>query len=82
MIPCCSAVSCCRCCYAATAAAAATAVTDTADADFCVLQVLGVSTSHCVYATCRDATESFKVIVRQASQEPLDFNNPFTLLLC
>jgi nicotinamidase-related amidase len=23
--------------------------------------VLGVSTSHCVYATCRDAAESFKV---------------------
>ena len=23
----------------------------------------GVSTSHCVYATCRDATDSFRVIV-------------------
>jgi len=25
----------------------------------------GVSTSHCVYATCRDATDSFRVIVPQ-----------------
>src|SRR5207237_7174962 len=27
------------------------------------LIVAGVSTSHCVYATCRDATDSFRVIV-------------------
>jgi maleamate amidohydrolase len=27
------------------------------------LVVTGVSTSHCVYATCRDATDSFRVIV-------------------
>ena len=27
------------------------------------LIVVGVSTSHCVYATCRDATDSFHVIV-------------------
>ena len=27
------------------------------------LLVTGVSTSHCVYATCRDATDSFRVIV-------------------
>ncbi len=27
------------------------------------LIVCGVSTSHCVYATCRDATDSFRVIV-------------------
>jgi nicotinamidase-related amidase len=27
------------------------------------LIVTGVSTSHCVYATCRDATNSFRVIV-------------------
>jgi maleamate amidohydrolase len=27
------------------------------------LIVLGISTSHCVYATCRDATDSFRVIV-------------------
>ena len=27
------------------------------------LIVSGVSTSHCIYATCRDATDSFRVIV-------------------
>jgi maleamate amidohydrolase len=27
------------------------------------LIVVGVSTSHCIYATCRDATDSFRVIV-------------------
>jgi maleamate amidohydrolase len=27
------------------------------------LIVTGVSTSHCVYATCRDATDSFRVVV-------------------
>jgi nicotinamidase-related amidase len=27
------------------------------------LIVTGVSTSHCIYATCRDATDSFRVIV-------------------
>jgi maleamate amidohydrolase len=27
------------------------------------LIVAGVSTSHCIYATCRDATDSFRVIV-------------------
>jgi maleamate amidohydrolase len=27
------------------------------------LVVTGISTSHCVYATCRDATDSFRVIV-------------------
>ena len=30
------------------------------------LIVTGVSTSHCVYATCRDATDSFRVIVPEA----------------
>lgn len=29
------------------------------------LIVTGISTSHCVYATCRDATDSFRVIVPQ-----------------
>jgi len=29
------------------------------------LIVTGVSTSHCVYATCRDATDSYRVIVPQ-----------------
>jgi nicotinamidase-related amidase len=29
------------------------------------LIVTGVSTSHCVYATCRDATDSYRVIVAQ-----------------
>ena len=29
------------------------------------LVVTGISTSHCVYATCRDATDSFRVIVPQ-----------------
>jgi nicotinamidase-related amidase len=29
------------------------------------LIVTGASTSHCVYATCRDATDSFRVIVPQ-----------------
>jgi nicotinamidase-related amidase len=29
------------------------------------LIVTGLSTSHCVYATCRDATDSFRVIVPQ-----------------
>jgi maleamate amidohydrolase len=29
------------------------------------LIVTGMSTSHCVYATCRDATDSFRVIVPQ-----------------
>ncbi len=34
------------------------------------LIVTGISTSHCVYATCRDATDSFRVIVpRQAVGE-------------
>ena len=27
------------------------------------LIVTGLSTSHCIYATCRDATDSFRVIV-------------------
>jgi nicotinamidase-related amidase len=27
------------------------------------LIVTGCSTSHCVYATCRDATDSFRVII-------------------
>jgi maleamate amidohydrolase len=31
------------------------------------LIVTGVSTSHCVYATCRDATDSFRVIVPRAA---------------
>lgn len=31
------------------------------------LIVTGVSTSHCVYATCRDATDSFRVIVPKES---------------
>ena len=29
------------------------------------LLVTGISTSHCVYATCRDATDSFRVIVAE-----------------
>ncbi|QDU98283.1 N-carbamoylsarcosine amidase [Lignipirellula cremea] len=29
------------------------------------LIVVGISTSHCVYATCRDATDSYRVIVPQ-----------------
>lgn len=34
-------------------------------ASLCIdtLIVTGISTSHCVYATCRDATDSFRVIV-------------------
>jgi hypothetical protein len=32
---------------------------------------VGVSTSHCVYATCGDATDSFRVIVpREAVGQP------------
>ena len=31
------------------------------------LIVTGISTSHCVYATCRDATDSFRVIVPKES---------------
>lgn len=31
------------------------------------LIVTGISTSHCVYATCRDATDSFRVIVPRAT---------------
>ena len=31
------------------------------------LIVAGVSTSHCIYATCRDATDTFRVIVPRGS---------------
>ena len=38
------------------------------------LIVMGVSTSHCVYATCRDATDCFRVIVpREAVGERCEF---------
>jgi maleamate amidohydrolase len=43
--------------------------------------VLGVSTSHCVYATCRDATESFNVIVpREAVGERCQIMHMVNLL--
>jgi nicotinamidase-related amidase len=45
------------------------------------LVVTGVSTSHCVYATCRDATDSFRVIVpREAVGERCEIMHEVNLL--
>jgi maleamate amidohydrolase len=45
------------------------------------LIVTGVSTSHCVYATCRDATDSFQVIVpREAVGERCELFHEVNLL--
>jgi nicotinamidase-related amidase len=45
------------------------------------LIVVGVSTSHCVYATCRDATDSFRVIVpREAVGERCELMHEVFLL--
>ena len=45
------------------------------------LIVTGVSTSHCVYATCRDATERFRVIVpREAVGERCELMHEVNLL--
>ncbi|MCH2695565.1 MAG: isochorismatase family protein [Acidobacteriia bacterium] len=45
------------------------------------LIVTGVSTSHCVYATCRDAVESFRVIVpREAVGERCEIMHLVNLL--
>jgi nicotinamidase-related amidase len=45
------------------------------------LIVTGVSTSHCVYATCRDATDSFRVIVpREAVGERCEIFHEINLL--
>jgi nicotinamidase-related amidase len=45
------------------------------------LIVTGVSTSHCVYATCRDATDSFRVIVpREAVGERCEVLHEVNLL--
>jgi nicotinamidase-related amidase len=45
------------------------------------LIVTGVSTSHCVYATCRDATDSFRVIVpREAVGERCELMHHVFLL--
>lgn len=45
------------------------------------LIVCGVSTSHCVYATCRDATDSFRVIVpREAVGERCEVMHLVNLL--
>jgi nicotinamidase-related amidase len=45
------------------------------------LVVTGVSTSHCVYATCRDATDSFRVIVpREAVGERCELMHEVFLL--
>jgi nicotinamidase-related amidase len=45
------------------------------------LIVTGVSTSHCVYATCRDATHSFRVIVpREAVGERCELIHEVNLL--
>ncbi len=45
------------------------------------LIVTGVSTSHCVYATCRDATDSFRVIVpREAIGERCEIMHEVNLL--
>ncbi|HEV8673528.1 MAG TPA: carbamoylsarcosine amidase, partial [Methylomirabilota bacterium] len=41
----------------------------------------GLSTSHCVYATCRDATDSFRVIVpREAVGERCELMHEVNLL--
>ena len=45
------------------------------------LIVTGVSTSHCVYATCRDATDSFRVIVpKEAVGERCEIMHEVNLL--
>ena len=45
------------------------------------LIVTGISTSHCVYATCRDATDSFHVIVpREAVGERCELMHEVNLL--
>ena len=45
------------------------------------LIVTGVSTSHCVYATCRDATHTFRVIVpREAVGERCEIMHEVNLL--
>jgi len=45
------------------------------------LIVTGVSTSHCVYATCRDATDSYRVIVpREAVGERCEIMHAVNLL--
>jgi maleamate amidohydrolase len=45
------------------------------------LIVTGVSTSHCVYATCRDATDSLRVIVpREAVGERCELFHHVSLL--
>ena len=45
------------------------------------LIVTGVSTSHCVYATCRDATDNFRVIVpREAVGERCELMHEVFLL--
>ncbi|MEO7650039.1 MAG: isochorismatase family protein [Bryobacteraceae bacterium] len=45
------------------------------------LIVTGVSTSHCIYATCRDATDSFRVIVpREAVGERCEIMHEVNLL--
>jgi len=45
------------------------------------LIVTGLSTSHCVYATCRDATDSFRVIVpREAVGERCELLHEVNLL--
>ncbi len=45
------------------------------------LIVTGVSTSHCVYATCRDATDSFRVIVpKEAVGERCELFHEVSLL--
>ena len=45
------------------------------------LVVAGISTSHCVYATCRDATDSFRVIVpREAVGERCELFHEVNLL--
>jgi maleamate amidohydrolase len=45
------------------------------------LIVSGISTSHCIYATCRDATDSFRVIVpREAVGERCELMHEVNLL--
>src|SRR4029077_3786383 len=45
------------------------------------LIVTGVSTSHCVYASCRDATDSFRIIVpREAVGERCELMHEVFLL--
>jgi nicotinamidase-related amidase len=45
------------------------------------LIVCGMSTSHCIYATCRDATDSFRVIVaREAVGERCELMHEVNLL--